>query len=151
MPGSSFTWPTNLTPGIYLVGVWARQAGSLANYESFAIISFQVRPNAAPCTSLTIWPTNGSAANDITSQPPQPVGTTLVVRAQAGGCASPEFEFIWTADFLTFNRIQPFGPASSLTWNTAGLPRGLYFVLVSARQPRSVGDNVFTLMSYMLG
>jgi streptogramin lyase len=151
MPGSSFTWPTNLTPGIYLVGVWARQAGSLANYESFAIISFQVRPNATPCTSLTIWPTNGSAANDITSQPPQPVGTTLVVRAQAGGCASPEFEFIWTADFLTFNRIQPFGPASSLTWNTAGLPRGPYFVLVSARQPRSVGDNVFTLMSYMLG
>jgi hypothetical protein len=38
-----FAWNTSgLSPGPWAIGVWARQSGSTATYESFAFITYQL-------------------------------------------------------------------------------------------------------------
>lgn len=42
-PNSGFSWNTaGLAPGVYQLGVWARQQGSGSAYEAYAIVSYQL-------------------------------------------------------------------------------------------------------------
>jgi hypothetical protein len=75
---STFDWhTTGLAPGIYQVEVLARRTGSLATYEAYALITFQLQRVVTPCTTLTIF-----------SDPRQIVPDDILNRIQLASTAS---------------------------------------------------------------
>ncbi|HZK73597.1 MAG TPA: hypothetical protein VFD88_06315, partial [Clostridia bacterium] len=53
----TFIWSgVSRKPGTYLVGVWARQAGSTASYQSYSFITYALQIEGQPCTSVGISP-----------------------------------------------------------------------------------------------
>jgi streptogramin lyase len=151
--GNTFVWNTaGLAPGPYQVGVWARQQGSTASYEAFAFITFQIQSAGSPCTVLALWPTHGAAVNDITSQPPQPTGLTIVWSATASGCGTAEYKFYVAAPGSTyFIAMQAYSASATFSWNTAGLPAGTYRILVLARLAGSSNSyDVYVISTYEL-
>ena len=61
---TSFDWhTTGLAPGIYQIAVLARRIGSIASYEAFAEVSFQIQKNNVPCTSVTLSSSPGQIAS----------------------------------------------------------------------------------------
>jgi hypothetical protein len=133
----SFTWKTaGAKPGVWQVGVWARESGSVARYNAYAI------------TSFTVGATYCSAAH-FGLQAPQTAGITVYVGAAAAGCPEPYFEFWELAPgSSTWVVVQPYtlgNPASVGTpqpylqyaFNTTGVTPGAYRFGVWARQTGS--------------
>jgi hypothetical protein len=149
---NTFVWnTTGLAPGPYQVGVWARQQGSTAAYEAFAFITFQIQSAGTPCNELAIWPTHGGVVNDITSQPPQPAGLTIIWTATSGVCATAEYQFYVAAPGAGFFAVQAYSTAATASWNTAGLPAGMYRILVLARLAGSSSAyDVYAVSTYEL-
>jgi hypothetical protein len=150
--GNTFVWnTTGLAPGPYQVGVWARQQGSTASYEAFAFITFQIQRAGSPCNELAIWPTHGAAVNDITSQPPQPTGLTIVWSATSGGCGTAEYQFYVAAPGAMPFVVQAYSTNATASWNTAGLPAGTYRISVLARLAGSSSSyDVYAVSTYEL-
>ena len=148
--GNTFLWHTaGLMPGVYQIGVWARQSGSAASYEAYAFITYVIE--GGPCTTLALWPTKGSPANTIASQPPEPVGITVTWQASAGGCGSTQYQFYVAAPWSSFNLIASYSTTPSFAWNTAGLPTGNYRIEVLARQQSSASAmEVLAISTYEL-
>ena len=111
--GSASTWTWNTasgTPGSYELQVWARSAGMTASYDTWKGLAFTVVP--APPTSVTF-------SSSIPS--PQAIGAQVTFNATAsGGGGSYEYLFYLRNPQGTWSLVQPYGPTSSWTWNTAG-------------------------------
>ena len=116
-------------PGTYQVGLWARQAGSPAAYDTFYIGTFQVAP--VVCTSA------GLSAN-LTS--PQPAGTKVTFTATSAGCSSPQYEFWGQAAGGPWNLLRAYGAAASFTWDSTGAAPGPYNIAVWAEPAGSLSD-----------
>lgn len=114
------------TAGVYGVGVWARQQGSIAAYETYWIGTFVVSVSTCDVTSIVF-----SAPFE-----PAPPGTQVSVTATASVCASPQFMF-WIRQLSGSWYVARGWGASSWTWDTTGLAYGYYQVGVWARQPTS--------------
>src|SRR5216683_1300455 len=122
------TWAwntTGLAPGVYGVGVWARQAGSSAAYEAYWIGTFTL--SVATCTA--------AALSTVTASPQAP-GAMITFSAVATRCPSAQFRF-WMIPYGGVWTMQRDYGVNTWTWNTTGLVPGIYQLGVWARQPGS--------------
>jgi len=108
--------------------------------------------NGAPYTwSFTVGPfvtcTSVSAASDKTS--PQPIGASVTLTMQAGGCPNPQLE-VWMRPpgGACCQLLQPYGSTTTYLWNTTGLAAGTYTFAIWAKDAKSNGAYSNSLGSY---
>jgi hypothetical protein len=117
---SRFTWRP-LLPGVYIIQVWARSAGSWRRYESYASSAVRVAPRATVIIE---------AATNVAL--PVAPGVPITWNVTAAGPAPLEYEF-WVRDSaLRWQKFRAYGASSSGTWTPAAA--GSYVVQVRARQ-----------------
>jgi streptogramin lyase len=123
---TTYPW-TPTSPGTYLVGVWARQAGSTASYEAYSFVTFEVMPPTAttPCTSVNLISSAGAGS-------PSP-GSSINFSATAAGCDGPNYRFFVATPGGAFVEKQPFSTNAVFAWDSTGLPEGNYQVAVLVR------------------
>ena len=123
----SWTWNTSgLAPGVYGVGVWARNSGSPSSYEAYWLGTYTL--SVATCTSASL-------ATSTTS--PQAAGLSIVYGATATGCPDAQYRFWLLRPGGAWTMQRDYGAAPSWTWNTNGLAPGTYQLGVWARQAGS--------------
>jgi len=116
----SYRWNTTGAPaGTDYFGVWTRDAGSRASYDSTLSIPYAL---TAPCTSARVAFT-----------PPSPVrqgsGTAVTLTASSSGCPNPQYEF-WMrpSGSSAWQLVQPYSTSPTYQWNTTGAAAGtVYF------------------------
>ena len=120
---TSFAWnTTGLTPGVYILDVWARDAGSGATYDTYAYTYFTV---SAPCSALTV------AANP---RGPARAGTSVTLSATGvAGCLNPRCAYWFLPPSGVWQQLQVYTSATSVTWNTSELAPGSYILDIWAR------------------
>jgi hypothetical protein len=119
---SSWTFDTQgLAGGQYRVQVWARNQGRSAAYEVWTARQLQV---AVAC--------DGSALSSDTPSP-SAAGGIVTLNARAASCEFPEFLFFLKPPDGPWQTLQPYGPASSATWDTNGATPGTYLFQVWTR------------------
>ncbi len=126
-------WSTNsLAPGAYRINVWTRDAaspGAFGNawgtWDAYnATLTYTV---TAGCPAVAVSASGG------------PRGPA-VFSAAAPGCPNPLYEFwILSPGASLYTLVQPYGPASTFTWSTAGNGPGGYRVDVWVRDAASLG------------
>ena len=127
-PFGGATWNLNtagLAAGVYGVGVWARQIGSSASYESYFLATYTL--TVTRCTAAWLTPTTA---------PPQSPGASVTFNAAATACLSPEFRFFVLPPGGAWTMKRDYG-AGTWAWDTTGLAPGTYELGVWARQPGS--------------
>jgi hypothetical protein len=137
---TGWVWQTtNLTPpGVYGVGVWARQRGSTAKYETYFLGTLTLL--SSRCTSVGI------------ELQPNQIGTQATFAVGRTGCPGPYYRYwvlppggSWTTKVLRTT-------SEMFTWDTAGLASGTYQVGVWATEngPTSAHD-AYAITTYALG
>ncbi len=148
---ATFNWTANgIGPGTYGIGVWARNSGSTAPYEAYALSTYILVGN---CTAVTITPSVAS---------PQYPGTAVTFTASASGCPSPRFEW-WAvlpgqSNWLliqTYPLGGSFGLGSGNTYRwiagqTASSAQGTYQIGVWARQGFTHVYDAYSIVTYTL-
>jgi spore germination protein YaaH/P2-related tail formation protein len=135
-PPATFSWNTTGKPsGAYGLEVDVRNQGSTATYETVANITFKLDP---PCGSPTL-------ATSPTS--PQGTGAVVTFTATTAGCPSPLYKFWVQPPGGTWSVVQPYSPAATYSWKTAGLAPGTYRLEVDVRDQSSTAayDGVANL------
>ena len=138
------TWnTTGLPSGKYHHIVYVRAVGSGVAAQSAARTTYLL---SDVCTSAS-----ASAA----PPGPQPSGTPVTLSATAGctGSATPEFRFTYKAQSASsYTEITPYSTASSVVWNTTGLPSGTYNILIYVRAAGNAsGWETAAHATYLLG
>ncbi|HEV2415049.1 MAG TPA: glycosyl hydrolase family 18 protein [Candidatus Dormibacteraeota bacterium] len=124
---------TGLAPGTYRINIWVRDANSAGMFS-----------NASGS-----WDTyNASLYYVVTSGCPSVAesasasGTTITIAASAPGCPTPQYEFwILYPGATSYKLMQSYGSSATLTWPTAGLPKGTYRINVWVRDATSKGAD----------
>jgi len=81
---NTYAWNTSgFTPGTWQIGVWARQAGSTAAYQSYAFVTFQLRSPIVPCATMTVDTAPGQIV--------PAGGGSIQFTAIESGCATPVY------------------------------------------------------------
>ena len=143
------TWAwntTGLAPGIYGVGVWARQSGSGAAYESYWLGTYTL---TGSCSVVSITP---SVA------PPQAPGTAVTFTASAGGCPAAVFKWLalipGRSGWVVIQDYPATGTGNTYSWAagaTSGSPQGIYQIGVWAKQTGSTNSyDAYTITTYTL-
>jgi hypothetical protein len=129
--------------GTYLLGVWARQSGSTANYEAYSFITFTLTvPPRPDCTSVTIAPSPAS---------PQSPGAIVTFSANSLGCQSPTFQFWVLPPGGTWTIAQAFSTTPYFSWNTDGSSPGPWQIGVWARHVGSTKSyEAFAFITFQL-
>jgi len=127
-PSGSWSWNTTaLTIGNYLIEVWARNVGSASYMEAYKRAAFAL--TSPPVSAVTLQANPPS---------PQGVGTTITLTATAsGGSGNYEYQFRLCNPSGVWSVQQGYAPSGSWSWNTAGLPVGIYTIEVWARNSGS--------------
>ncbi len=133
-PASSATWNTSgLAAGTYLFDVWAKDAGSAAQWDA------HVSPNptytlqaANTCTSVTWSPPSPAS--------PQAPGPQVSLGGSAAGCSNPVYEFWIQPPGGAWTVLQAYSSSATATWNTAGQATGTYLFDVWAKQSGSTAQ-----------
>jgi hypothetical protein len=139
---ATFTWNTTPPAGTYSYSVWVRDASSAAAYDTyFAGTTYTL--TTTPCTSVT-----ASAA----PASPQAHGTTITITASASGCTNPRYEFWILAPGGSWTIAQAYFSTATFSWNTTGLPAGIYRYSVWVRDASSGAsyDTYFPGTAYTL-
>ncbi len=138
---NTWAWDTTgLTPGVYGVGVWARQTGSGAAYEAYWLGTYTL--SVVTCTAATISTATAS---------PQSPGATITFNAAATRCPGAQFRFWMLPKGGSWTMTRDYG-ASSWTWTTTGLATGTYQLGVWARQPGSANAyDTYGFTTFALG
>jgi len=115
---ASWTWnTTGLTPGVYELGVWARQPGSTNAYDAYGFTTFAV--GAGSCISAGLAPNLAA---------PQAPGATVVFTATSNGCTSPLYQFWLLRPGYGWQARQLYSPTATWSWDTNTWPLGTYQV-----------------------
>jgi hypothetical protein len=116
--GDTFTWRTaGSPPGVYQVGVWARQVTSTAPYEAYFIGTYTLL--SPYCTAATI---SASLAS------PQTAGTKITFTANPTGCGTPLFEFWELPRGRTgWVSLGPYSGNPSVDWFASAAPGAYRF------------------------
>lgn len=124
---ATWSWSTvTAARGTYQVGVWARQTGSNAAYDGYAITTYKL--GTSGCASPALTP--GAAS-------PQVTGASVAWTASSSsGCTNPQYEFWLLTPGGSWTVTQPYGGAT-WSWSTQGLAPGTYQVGVWVRQQGS--------------
>jgi spore germination protein YaaH len=140
---ATYSWNTNgLTIGTYHFSVWVRDTSSLGTScnslgcnDTFAAVSYTL--TSRNCASVT-----ASAA------PASPVtpGTAVNFTGVASGCPNPLYQFwILAPGASTWSVAQSYSAGATLSWNTTGLPAGVYRFGVWVRDASSAGTSCNSL------
>jgi len=131
-PTKFWTWDTSKSAlGAYTIEVWAKQSGSTASYETFAV------------TYVTLFGCVGSVSDTPNPGSPQVSGTTVQLTASnTSGCPNPIYQFWVQAapGSSTYTIAQPFSANTNIfNWNTSGRVAGTYNISVWVREANSLG------------
>ncbi len=113
---AAYVWnSTGALNGTERFGVWARDAGSAATYDTFAGITYAVA--AAPCSSVTATASPTTATHGM--------GAHIVITGVAAGCANPRYEFwMQAAGSATWQLVQGYSANATYNWNSTGALAG---------------------------
>lgn len=122
---SKATWAwdmTQLAPGTYTVMVYARNAGSTAQYQVSKSLSYTL--SIPPVTGITLTPSLVGA---------WVVGTQVTFTSEAsGGLGCYEYQFTLKSGTTTVI-MQPYSKSDTWVWDTSKAAPGTYFISVAAR------------------
>jgi len=114
---ATFSWSTAPPAGSYQYSVWVRDASSGAGYDAFA-------PGTAYTLTTTLCTSVTASAGPAS---PQVAGTAVTITGSASGCTNPRYEFwILAPGWSTWQLAQAYSGAATFSWNTTGLPAGIY-------------------------
>lgn len=120
-----FTWNTaGRAGGTWGIGIWVRQNGSTAPYESLILGTYSLVP-AVTCAAATL-------TADRTS--PQAPGTVITFSAGSSACSQPLYQFWLQYESGPWHVARAFSAVPSWAWNTSGLLPGAYRIVVWANQ-----------------
>lgn len=139
--GNVWTWDTTgLAPGIYQLGVWARQRGSANEYDAYGFTTYTL--GVGGCL------TAGLGQN---KPPPQVPGTQVTFIASSTGCSSPEYEFWLLRPGRPWAVVQAYSAATSWLFDSATFGSGIFQVGVWVRQAGSeTSYDSFFVSSYTI-
>jgi hypothetical protein len=139
---ATFNWNTTPPAGIYRYSVWVRDASSASGYDAF-FPGTTYTLTTTPCTSVTASPAPSS---------PQAHGTPVTITASASGCSNPRYEFWILAPGASWTIVQTYSSTATFSWNTTGLPAGIYRYSVWVRDNSSAAayDAYFPGTTYTL-
>jgi len=128
--------------GASTIQAFIRAIGNSSFYEGYAESNVTLGNTCQMVNSIVTTPTS-----------PQPAGTTIALSATASctGGATPEFRYYYTRSDLPSSVPIGTWSTSPVSWNTSGLPAGIYTVLAMARATgnsstqEAVGQTTFTL------
>ncbi|MCA9629431.1 MAG: hypothetical protein KC766_17270 [Myxococcales bacterium] len=140
-----YVWDTTgAVEGEYAWQVWAREAGSVAPYETYRSQRFNIT-SASLCTSVS------AAAN-----PPgtAAIGTTVSITGSAScGASTPEYAvYQLKPGDTTYTLLNAYTTTATFDWDTTGESAGTHYIQVWAR---AVGSpkayDTYTTLAYVLG
>jgi hypothetical protein len=125
---ATFNWTTTgLATGTYQFSVWARDASSVAGYDTY-VPGFPYTLTPVACASAT-----ASAA----PASPQTAGTPVTITASATGCPNPRYEFWMLPPGGSWAIAQAYSAGATFNWITTGLASGTYNLSVWVRDASS--------------
>ena len=142
----TYTWNTSaLGPGIYGIGVWARNSGSTAAYEAYSLQTYNITGNC-------------NVASIADSLNPSAPGAAVTWTASAGGCAGAVFKwFALAPGSSTWVMIQDYpasGSGNTYAWaisQTAASTQGTYQLGVWAKQKGSANAyDSYAIVTHVL-
>jgi hypothetical protein len=138
---ASWTWNTaGLAPGVYQLGVWARQPGSTNAYDAYGFTTFAL--GAAGCISAGLSP-------DVAT--PQAPGATVVFTATSNSCTGALYQFWLLRPGYGWQARQLYSTAATWSWDTTTWPLGTYQVGVWAKaSASSAAYDTFFIGTYQL-
>jgi hypothetical protein len=145
---ATYVWNTiGAQLGVWQIGIWARESGSTARYNAYAIRTFIIGWQF--CAGAVIY------ANPLD---PQTAGTSVTITASAIDCPFPTFEFWEMAPGAsTWSLVAPYNQAvqgvttASRTWDTTGLAPGAYRWAAWVREGGSPHRyDTYALMTYWI-
>ncbi len=128
---ATFTWDTTgLAPGVYELGVWAKDATSpTSTYDVSGTASYSIGRTCA-AVSLDAAPAGLHVP-----------GTQVALTAASSGCPTPLYEFWVLPPGGGWTSLVAYGAAATFTWNTTGLAPGLYELGVWTKDSESPTSN----------
>jgi hypothetical protein len=122
---ATFIWnTTGLAPGIYQVAVYARHTGAVASYEAWSEVSFEVRKDNVPCTSVTL----------ATAPPGQIASGAIGFTPTAAGCSPSTYRY-YVRHGNTGSFVQAGSQLAPFTLSLNGYLGGWWTVKVLAEDP----------------
>ena len=138
---SSSSWSyynPSIPPGGFTVDVWVRQAGSRAEFETFAL---GVLPSSS-CEPISVSAGMGGGGG---------VNTVTATPNTMGGCPPGlEYQFWVYIPGPGWQMLQDYSSSSSASWNTAGLYSGTYSISVLVRVPPGSSYQFYGLGTYQI-
>ncbi len=143
-PSATYNWNTTGKPaGSYGFVVWAKDASSPVNYDTFSsVVTYTLAPRACTAAGVSASPTVSAMA-----------GATVTITGSASGCPNPSYEFwILNPGSATWQAAQPYSSSATFAWNTTGKQAGGYLFAVWARDASSPAnyDALSAGLSYTL-
>ena len=142
-PGGS--WSLAQDFGASAAYIWhASGAGGIYNLEVDA------RSSTAPLLSMTAaqitFNLTACSAGTLTANPatPQEPGGTILLTGSAACPGSAQYRFSIRKPGAAFAVVQEYSATSTFSWNTAGLPYGVYQLKVDARNAGATNDTETT-------
>jgi probable HAF family extracellular repeat protein len=138
---ATWNWTTTgLAVGTYQVVVYARNAGSTKNYETYSSVNYKL---VSPASAVTLAPSVVSPAT---------VGTPVTFTAAAsGGSGSYQYKYLLKAPGGTLATVRDYATSATWSWTTTGLTAGTYQVVVHARNAGSTKNyETYSSVNYKL-
>src|SRR6202158_5492516 len=111
---ASWLWnTTGLAPGVYELGVWARQPGSTSAYDAYGFTTFAI--GAGSCISAGLSPNMAT---------PQAPGVTGIFTATSNSCTSPLYQFWLLRPGYGWQGRQLYSPPATCGWDPHTPPLG---------------------------
>ena len=140
---AAYRWNTNsLAVGTYRFSVWARDASSsgtscnsLGCNDAFAAVNYTLTSTLCPSVTASAAPAS-----------PATPGTAVTFTGAAVGCPNPLYQFWILAPGSTIWTVaQAYSNSATFSWNTTGLPAGIYRFGVWVRDGSSAGPSCNSL------
>ena len=140
---AGYTWTSGPLTGTYELEVWAKEAGSTNEYDTYTDVSYALTDGGAiptPCTSVTVTPSPES---------PQSLGSPVSFNPASTGCPNPLYAFYDQQPDGTWFLLQGYSDAG-YTW-PSGPVIGTYDIEVWAKdQSFTGGFDTYTDLRYVL-
>jgi hypothetical protein len=132
---AAWAWNTaGLPPGVYELGVWAKQPGSINAYDAFGFTTFAL--GTGNCIGAGLSPN---------PMPPQAPGATVVFTATSNNCAGALYQFWLLRPGYGWQARQLYSSSATWNWDTNTWPAGTYQVglWVKASPSTAAYDSFF--------
>jgi hypothetical protein len=140
----SYTWTSGPESGTYDIEVWAVDASSTKQFDTYTDVSYTLTAGTPPptvCTSVSLLPSPAG---------PQVLGTTVALNATSSSCPNPNYAFFAHLPDGTWSTLQSYSTNASYSW-TSGPEDGVYDIEVWVVDASSSKEfDTYTDVSYTL-